>query len=371
MKKTRLAGILASFLLSQTAIADFNITGYNYGEENNVIINHTIEDFEDLSLVNGLAIDFFEGIDIPRTYSGALPRLFNPAEASSMYPLGGPFYHNTWDGSYALTNAGHGDHGGITGISPGDGNFWDQDVSMTVRFSFSTPKQSIGVGLANFQSNKTSHELWINGEPYGLLEDIQNWQTGTRIQNLYLFITATDGDTISSITIHNKSWGDGLVFDKLAMLDQSPSYNNPPKAVAGSTSNPEGAIFLNASASSDPDGDLLSYSWTIPSEPSPRLGEIVSITDLEPGNYNVTLTVDDGKDGSDSDSLLFYVPVPGGCSEEELIAAYNEGKADGIAIGDAAGYTRGYEAGITFCLENPAACRKNNPRKPKTPPGKP
>ncbi|MFA5772701.1 MAG: PKD domain-containing protein [Thermoplasmata archaeon] len=83
--------------------------------------------------------------------------------------------------------------------------------------------------------------------------------------------------------------------------------NNPPAAEAGADQIVEAntSAALNGTASSDPDGDTLSYKWTQDSGPAinisnPNVAKII-ITPTIVGNYTFTLTVNDGKaDSSDS-----------------------------------------------------------------------
>lgn len=89
--------------------------------------------------------------------------------------------------------------------------------------------------------------------------------------------------------------------------------NSAPSASAGSditTSLAGEGIQLDGSGSTDPDGDALSYGWTITAQPS---GAGASLTDantarprlmtLAPGDYAIELTVNDGKGGSSRDTV--------------------------------------------------------------------
>ena len=87
----------------------------------------------------------------------------------------------------------------------------------------------------------------------------------------------------------------------------TPVPNAPPVAVAGTSLDSGDNLQLDASLSSDPEGDSLAFTWEIAGEPSPRFGQFVSVADLAPGNYQVTLTVSDGE-LADQDIMLFGVP---------------------------------------------------------------
>ena len=89
-----------------------------------------------------------------------------------------------------------------------------------------------------------------------------------------------------------------------------PNFNQPPSANAGpertvECTSPSGAnVVLNGSASSDPDGDSLTFAWTGPfgtaSGPTPTVP-------LSLGTHTVTLTVDDGSGGTASDTVILTV----------------------------------------------------------------
>ncbi len=100
-------------------------------------------------------------------------------------------------------------------------------------------------------------------------------------------------------------------------------YNVAPTAQAGDdVSTTEDAsgfalITLDGSASSDPDGDPLTFAWLLD-------GELVSteasaLLELPPGNYLATLVVDDGLGGVGSDEVAIEVlenPCGGTCDDQ-------------------------------------------------------
>lgn len=88
------------------------------------------------------------------------------------------------------------------------------------------------------------------------------------------------------------------------------AQNEPPVANAGpdqtlEATSPEGAaVTLDGSASSDPDGDPLTYAWSTPV--GEATGETASVT-LPVGAHVITLTVTDDKDESDTDTVTVTV----------------------------------------------------------------
>lgn len=86
--------------------------------------------------------------------------------------------------------------------------------------------------------------------------------------------------------------------------------NQPPVANAGSdqtvemTSSSGAGVTLDGSGSSDPDGDALTYAWTWPGGNASGANPTIS---LPFGPTTVTLTVDDGKGGTGSDTVDILV----------------------------------------------------------------
>jgi uncharacterized repeat protein (TIGR01451 family) len=82
--------------------------------------------------------------------------------------------------------------------------------------------------------------------------------------------------------------------------------NNPPMANAGpdqTTTNPD--VLLDGSASSDPDGDALSFAWT---EGPATLGNEAQISvSLGAGTHTITLTVTDSHGASATDTVVVTV----------------------------------------------------------------
>jgi hypothetical protein len=88
--------------------------------------------------------------------------------------------------------------------------------------------------------------------------------------------------------------------------------NTPPVANAGAdqtvecTSDTGTSVTLNGSASFDPDGDPLMYSWTDALNNEIATGPTPAVT-LPLGTHILTLTVDDGQGGTDTDTVEITV----------------------------------------------------------------
>ncbi|MFU8862078.1 MAG: PKD domain-containing protein [Cyclonatronaceae bacterium] len=86
--------------------------------------------------------------------------------------------------------------------------------------------------------------------------------------------------------------------------------NNPPVADAGpnqtvEATGPTTSVTLNGSGSSDPDGDALTYSWSVGGTEI-ATGVSPTVT-LGLGTHAITLTVDDGNGDTDSDDVTVTV----------------------------------------------------------------
>jgi hypothetical protein len=99
----------------------------------------------------------------------------------------------------------------------------------------------------------------------------------------------------------------GARFDDIVVTTGGtpPPGNRPPQASAVAdpiSGKAPLTVTLDGSGSSDPDGDPLTYAWTF-GDGGQASGPITSHTYMDPGNYSVTLTVSDGRGGSDAATL--------------------------------------------------------------------
>lgn len=149
-------------------------------------------------------------------------------------------------------------------------------------------------GWYNTASFYDENGYWIYTLPY---------ETGGCYTNTGLSYTAPSGRLIKTIVLHGSGyWG------PFNICYGSP--NQPPTANAGADqtaecTNGSAGVTLNGSASSDPDGNALTYSWTLNGNPL-ATGVTPAVT-LPLGSNVVTLTVDDGNGGSASDNVSINV----------------------------------------------------------------
>src|SRR2546426_3241118 len=128
----------------------------------------------------------------------------------------------------------------------------------------------------------------------------------------HLAACADAGMTVGELNEDNNcSFSEGLGQTSVVLaLEPEAITNQPPTAQAGpdqtvECQNPSGAtVTLNGTASSDPDGDPLTFTWTdsfgTVQGPTPQVT-------LPLGTHTVTLTVDDGKGGSASATVKITV----------------------------------------------------------------
>jgi len=101
---------------------------------------------------------------------------------------------------------------------------------------------------------------------------------------------AAGGTDTVRVTVTDKDGGAGSAKTPVAVA----AVNHPPTASAGGpyTGNEGAAVAFNGSASSDPDGDALTYAWSF-GDGSTGTGVRPSHTYADNGSYAVTLTVTD------------------------------------------------------------------------------
>ena len=95
----------------------------------------------------------------------------------------------------------------------------------------------------------------------------------------------------------------------LLVLPQSGASNQPPTALAAATPNSGFAPLLvnfNSAGSADPDGSILSYTWTF-GDGATGSGATASHTYQNPGNYTAVLTVTDNQGATGTASVGFTV----------------------------------------------------------------
>lgn len=147
-------------------------------------------------------------------------------------------------------------------------------------------------------------------------------------------VTADENAEISVVSVTNGN--PSVVLNTKASSDSNsastPPPNTPPTASMSSDTtlaNRDASIEFSGSSSTDSNGDELSYSWEF-GDGSSATGENVSHSYTDPGDYTVTLTVDDGNGGTDTNTQSITVEAVFYDKGAELVewspsAAGNEG----------------------------------------------
>jgi hypothetical protein len=113
----------------------------------------------------------------------------------------------------------------------------------------------------------------------------------------------------------NEKMFSGRTFDNVLITGES-GGNHPPFAEAGRNRNVRvgATVTLDGSASSDADGDDLTFSWTLVHRPGESTATLTdadsatpSFTADRPGTYQAELLVNDGTDLSDPDTVTINV----------------------------------------------------------------
>lgn len=98
-----------------------------------------------------------------------------------------------------------------------------------------------------------------------------------------------------------------------APVNPPANTNSPPVAIAGANQSVFTGVqvVLDGSGSSDPDGNSLTYAWSLTGKPAGSAAiigngssAIASLTPDIPGSYTAQLVVNDGKVNSAADSMV-------------------------------------------------------------------
>jgi len=129
------------------------------------------------------------------------------------------------------------------------------------------------------------------------------------------FVTDLVGDYVAELTVDDGEFSDS---DSVTVTAVDPNVNQPPVADAGPDQGVTtgDSVTLDGSGSSDPDGDAISYSWTLdaPMGSTTTLDDATiagpSFTADVAGTYTATLVVNDGTDDSAADAVVITAEDP-------------------------------------------------------------
>lgn len=179
-----------------------------------------------------------------------------------------------------------------------------------------------------------------NGSSFGTILAAGTPNTGSA--TVTLPNAPTDGEAVGRIMIVGSNHIFYDVNDHPFILN--PSTNQPPIAEAGpdQTVIAGQTVTLDGSGSSDPDGDALTFAWTLNGPgytDEPLTGEAPTFCAAEPGSYTASLTVNDGTVDSAPDAVAVTAITPTAALDalladvEALRAAgvLNNGQARGLS----------------------------------------
>jgi PKD repeat protein len=202
-------------------------------------------------------------------------------------------------------------------VSPPTGvNFPSGTLSYTVTLlpgqttsstSITMPLVPFGTNLTLYKTNNTGGVIGVIPVCNGLSIVVDCWsRQDTSSETIVTLILTDNGpfDLNSAV---------GLIVDPVLITTDS-----PPVANAG----PDQNIYLgqmatlNGSASSDPDGNPLTYTWTIDAAPVGSVAALVGATTMTPsltpdvlGTYHISLVVNDGTIDSAASSMVINVSL--------------------------------------------------------------
>ena len=225
--------------------------------------------------------------------------------------------------------------------------------------------------LAAINSNYSSKTALVNTSLSAVLPsgaEIEDYFTGeisagTGIDALFNAYQITIGSSTGITFKTNNSSAATALYIPVATITANTNeplpvlVNLPPVASAGTAQNIDvgSVVNLDGSASSDADGDTLTYNWVMTSRPDTSIAELSSATDVKPtftadviGDYVITLVVSDGKVQSAASSVTITAsaanaaPVALASGPTQPVLPGATVTLDGSASSDAEGATLTY-----------------------------
>ncbi|MCL4220832.1 MAG: hypothetical protein KJZ65_05640 [Phycisphaerales bacterium] len=229
-------GAAASGALAQYQFAGYGASFWQRADSVIGVAGYVIEDFEDLTLADGLRISII-AIDGSFGPSGTLPNVFHPVTDD---PFGDVFDTSVWDGTASLLNTYNNQSAVYT--------FADHWNSI-MKFHFDPGVRSVGFSVQQMQLSST---LVINGQVLGALHTRAGLPLSSGRMG-YIRIDACGG-VIREVEIRSQN-ADGWAIDHLA-------FKPAPGSCFGDFNHDcsldffDVQAFLNAFADLDPTADL-------------------------------------------------------------------------------------------------------------------
>lgn len=179
----------------------------------------------------------------------------------------------------------------------------------------------------------------------------------------------TDAGLVMEITYEVTGDPKGYVVSQLPLADEKVcegsvvsvvvSLNNPPVADAGpdQADVPLGPVELDGSGSSDIDGDVITYGWTIISKPDGSVADLSGPNGVRPalnidvyGSYEIELVVNDGEVNSTPDTVVISthenLPPVADAGDGRTVSVYDAVCLDGTGSYDPNGDDLSYNCSI-------------------------
>lgn len=159
--------------------------------------------------------------------------------------------------------------------------------------------------IVNFSGSNSTDDAGIVGYEWDLDGDGSNDDSGVLVSRTYENLTATT-DVISVDLMVTDSVSTDIDSVEITVM---PANRNPEAVFSvnpDSGIDTETVLSFDASGSSDPDGDNLTYQWNF-GDGDQASGRNVSHTFVLASSYTITLTASDGDGGEDSVGLTVDV----------------------------------------------------------------
>ena len=190
------------------------------------------------------------------------------------------------------------------GTEPGSSN---PNNPPTADFSL-TPSSGTAPLAVSFDASASTDP---DGDPLTYSWDFGDGNSGSGFVVSHTYTTAVTFTAVLTVDDGNDGTG---THSATVTVSSNPPTNNPPTAdfsLTPSSGTAPLAVSFDASASTDPDGDPLTYSWDF-GDGNSGSGVTVSHTYTTAGTFTAVLTVDDGNGGTDTHSANVTVNSSGG-----------------------------------------------------------
>ena len=167
----------------------------------------------------------------------------------------------------------------------------------------------------NLRNTEGVFSAYLEGYNYNKTLNMTNNWWGTTDEAVINQLIYDDNDDFNLPTVNYQPIATEEISDAGSSLP--PIFPHPPVADAGPDQIVFDTITLDGSLSSDLDGDPLTYEWSIqhtvnPDHDHAATGQVITITGLALGFYNVILTVTDATGAIDTDTMFFSATGPKG-----------------------------------------------------------